>query len=76
MAEAFRCDVLTAVPTVVCPCWSAGATAIIAAFSIRATSAGVANTGISPEPIFSAVSDSATVILLINFNPGVSIIKY
>ena|SRR5574344_874992 len=36
--------------------------AFIAAFSIRAHIAGVANTGISPEPILSAVLFSFTIV--------------
>jgi hypothetical protein len=45
------------------------ATAIIAAFSMSATIAGVASTAISPEPINSAVLPSLTTITLWCFNP-------
>jgi predicted neuraminidase len=50
--------------TVVAPASRCSATAFIAAFSIRAIIAGVANTAISPEPSLRAVLSSDTTTLL------------
>ena len=44
------CRMFIAPPTVVLPSGREGATACIAAFSISATSDGVANTGSAPDP--------------------------
>jgi hypothetical protein len=46
----------------------------MAAFSIKAIMAGVANTGMSPEPILTAVTASVTVSSLVCFNPTSTIL--
>jgi hypothetical protein len=69
-------DVCIAVPTVVEPSGRAAATALIAAFSISATIAGVANTFISPEPSVSAVFVSVTMVVLSADNPIFNIFIY
>ena len=69
-----ECSIFRAVPTVVCPSSKWGATAIIAAFSIKAHIAGVANTAKSPEPIYSAVTSAVTFIVAVNDNPSFIII--
>jgi len=51
----------TRVPTVMLPAWRKGSTAKWAAFSMSATSAGVANTSIDPEPYALARFDASTV---------------
>ena len=56
-------------PTVVEPSGRWGATAFIAAFSMRATMAGVANTSMSPEPMVRAVLAAVTVVVLMCFSP-------
>ena len=67
---AFECSIFRAVPTVVWPSYKWVATAIIAAFSIRAHIAGVASTAKSPEPIYSAVTSGVTRIVAVNDNPS------
>lgn len=62
--EGLICVVFISEPTVVEPSGKAAATARIAAFSISATMAGVANTSISPEPIATAVLAAVTVVVL------------
>jgi len=61
-------------PTVVAPSGSSPATAVMAAFSISATIAGVAKTARSPEPIAAAVLPAATVAALRAESPFSSII--
>jgi len=61
-------------PTVVAPSGSSAATANIAAFSINATKAGVANTGKSPDPIVNAKLSGCTTVRLICFNPFSNIV--
>lgn len=62
--EGLICVVFISEPTVVEPSGKAAATARIAAFSISATMAGVANTSMSPEPIAAAVLAAVTVVVL------------
>lgn len=52
----FKCLTYICAPTVVWVLSNSGATAFIAEFSIKATKAGVANTGKSPDPIVRAVT--------------------
>lgn len=56
------CEQFISEPTVVEPSGRAADTAVMAACSISATMAGVANTGRSPEPIVRAVFSSTTVV--------------
>lgn len=56
-------------PTVDDPSGSPAATASIAAFSIKAIIAGVANTSMSPEPMAFAVFSEDTVVRLVNDKP-------
>lgn len=56
-------------PTVVAPSGNAPATANMAAFSISATMAGVAKTGMSPEPMAAAVFCGVTVVRLTAVSP-------
>ena len=73
--DGLRCDVEIIEPTVVSPSSNLRATASIAAFSIKATIAGVASTAMSPEPINSAVLPSATRITLWCFSPTSNILS-
>ena len=56
-------------PTVVEPSGNSAATASIAAFSIRATIAGVASTSMSPEPSARAVNVASTVSVDVCVSP-------
>lgn len=56
-------------PTVLTPSGSAWLTAIMAAFSMSAVIAGVARTGMSPDPICSAVLSLVTTRVLVCCNP-------
>ena len=73
IAEGAKCEVSIKPPTVVEPSGSSEATVCIAAFSIKATRAGVAKTGRSPEPSARAVFCSVTVTVLVCCIPSVSI---
>ena len=66
---AWRCSRRAAVPTVVIPGSSWGATAASAAASASASSRGVARTGTSPLPMASAVSASVTVTRTVARSP-------
>src|SRR5580693_644632 len=67
---ALRCSSLTAVPTVVRPSASCGATAATVAASASASSRGVASTGRFPLPIASAVSPPVTTARTVARSPA------
>jgi hypothetical protein len=74
--EGLRWLVSICEPTVVCPSSRCGATAFIAAFSIRATIAGVASTSISPEPRAMAVFVESTTVVDVYTSPIFIIFVY
>ena len=69
MGEGLICDDSMCPPTVVLPSGRHSFTAFIAAFSMSAIMAGVASTGMSPEPRVMAVWVSSTVNVLVYDNP-------
>ncbi len=60
---------LTCPPTVLSPFCSVLLTAVMAAFSMSATIAGVASTGMSPDPICSAELSLLTMRVLVCCSP-------
>ena len=68
-AEGLMCVVSILAPTVVSPSSKDGATASMAAFSISATIAGVANTSKLPDPNVLAVFVSSTFVVTVWVNP-------
>ena len=71
--EGARCEVSMYPPTVVVSIGRWGETAFMAAFSMSATSDGVANTARSPDPIAMAVLLLVTFMVDVYCNPSVSI---
>ena len=70
MPDGLICDTLISAPTVAASSGSAFDTARMAACSISATIAGVANTGKSPDPIEAAVFSAFTIVVLLADNPA------